>query len=157
MRHIISVLLENEAGALSRVSGLFSARGFNIESLVVAPTHDKSLSKLTLVTIGDDNIIEQIVKQLEKLIDTVSVVDLTKNKHIERELALVKLTSNSKKLLDLIKVFSETMSARIINEKNDNYIVELSGTSAQVDAFLTALNADDIIELSRTGVTGTSL
>ena len=153
MRHIISVLLENESGALSRVSGLFSARGFNIESLVVAPTNDESLSRLTLVTMGDDKIIEQIVKQLEKLIDTVSVIDLTKDSHIERELMLVKILIkpiNNNKIKELVDVFS----ACIVSESKDICIIDMSGTSEQLDAFLRGIDSEDILEISRTGAMG---
>ncbi len=156
MRHIICALLENESGALSRVAGLFSARGFNIESLTVSTTVDPSLSRLTLVTIGDDRIIEQIIKQLEKLIDTVSVIDLTKNPHIERELMLVKISvnqSNNSKIKELIKVFS----ARIIDESEQTFIVEMSGTFEQLDAFLSGIETKDILEISRTGVMGVNL
>ncbi len=153
MRHIISVLLENEAGALSRVAGLFSARGFNIESLVVAQTNDPSLSRLTLVSIGSDRIIEQIVKQLEKLIDTVSVIDLTGKNHIEHELLLIKLTineNNENKINDTIKVFS----GNILDTTNKVILAEVSATSKQLDAFLATLDKDDILEISRSGTMG---
>ena len=113
MRHIISLLMENEAGALSRVSGLFSARGYNIESLSVAPTEDQSLSRMTIVTSGSDQIIEQIIKQLNKLIDVVKVLDLHDGDHIERELVLVKVKAN-KQYRDEVQQLSNSYGGRII-------------------------------------------
>lgn len=156
MKHIISVLLENEAGALSRVAGLFSARGFNIESLAVAPTDDPSLSRLTLVTKGDDTVIEQIIKQLEKLIDTISVVDLTQNSHIERELMLINITINNKnkqKITNLASAFS----AKIVHKTNELYTIEMTSSSEQLTAFLAGINHKDIQCISRTGAIGISL
>lgn len=152
MRHIISVLLENEAGALSRVSGLFSARGFNIESLVVSQTNDSSLSRLTLVTIGSDRIIDQIVKQLDKLIDTVSVEDLTKQEHIERELLLLKIYTQEP--LEKIEESIALFDAKVINHKEETMMIELSGKSSKLDAFLETINKQDILEVSRTGAMG---
>ncbi|SFV57042.1 Acetolactate synthase small subunit [hydrothermal vent metagenome] len=153
MRHIITVQLENEAGALSRVAGLFSARGFNIESLSVAPTNDASLSKLTLVTIGDDAIIEQIVKQLNKLVDVVSVIELTANEHIERELLLLKVKVSQD---SLIKILS-TYSAKKINETAGITTLEFTDKSKNIERFISEFNLDDIVEVSRTGVTGVIL
>jgi acetolactate synthase I/III small subunit len=153
MRHIISVQLENESGALSRVAGLFSARGFNIESLTVAATNDPTLSRMTIVSVGDDNIIEQIVKQLNKLIDVVKVTDITATEHIERELVLAKIAINSE---TQSKVDSrlDQYSAKIIDASEEFYTVELAGKSQKINDFIEAFNADEIIEVSRTGVTG---
>lgn len=153
MRHIISVELENESGALSRVAGLFSARGFNIESLTVAPTNDETLSRMTIVSVGDDNIIDQIVKQLEKLIDVVTVTDLTATEHVERELALVKLDVNPGNQADIDQSI-DAYNGKIIDTGKDTYIVEIAGQSRRIDDFLTALEGIKILEVSRTGVTG---
>ncbi len=153
MRHIISVLLENEAGALSRVAGLFSARGFNIESLTVAATNDETLSRMTIVSVGDDGIIEQIVKQLEKLIDVVKVTDLTATEHIERELLLVKVDVNPNTQADIDRQIDQ-FSAKIVDVSEDTYLIELAGQSKKINDFLDALDASKILEVSRTGVTG---
>ncbi|HIB97482.1 MAG TPA: acetolactate synthase small subunit [Candidatus Thioglobus sp.] len=153
MRHIISVQLENESGALSRVAGLFSARGFNIESLTVATTNDPTLSRMTIVSVGDDNIIEQIVKQLNKLIDVVKVTDLTATEHIERELLLVKLAVNSDSQ-SKIESQLDLYDAKIIDASEEVYTVELAGKSQKINDFINAFNADEVLEVSRTGVTG---
>ncbi|MDC0407211.1 acetolactate synthase small subunit [Candidatus Thioglobus sp.] len=153
MRHIISVILENEAGALSRVAGLFSARGFNIESLTVAATTDSTLSRMTIVSVGDDGIIEQIVKQLDKLIDVVKVVDLTATEHIERELLLAKISITSDTQVD-VEAKLDQFNAKIIDAAEEVYIVELAGKSQKIKDFLNAFNVEQIIEISRTGVTG---
>ena len=153
MRHIISVLLENEAGALSRVSGLFSARGFNIESLTVAATNDKTLSRMTIVSVGDDGIIEQIVKQLEKLIDVVKVTDLTATEHIERELLLVKIDVNPSTQADIDQQIDQ-FSGKIIDVSEDTYLVEVAGQSKRINEFLDSLDESKVLEVSRTGVTG---
>ena len=153
MRHIISVLLENEAGALSRVSGLFSARGFNIESLTVAATNDKTLSRMTIVSVGDDGIIEQIVKQLEKLIDVVKVTDLTATEHIERELLLVKIDVNPSTQADIDQQIDQ-FSGKIIDVSEDTYLVEVAGQSKKINEFLDSLDESRVLEVSRTGVTG---
>ena len=126
MRHIISVLLENEAGALSRVAGLFSARGYNIESLTVAPTNDPTLSRMTLVTCGSDEIVQQIKKQLNKLIDTVKLVDLTEGVHIEREMMMIKVRAergDREELMRLVEIFR----AKIIDVTDTSYVVEITG------------------------------
>jgi len=153
MRHIISVMLENEAGALSRVSGLFSARGFNIESLTVAATNDPTLSRMTIVSVGDDNIIEQIVKQLEKLIDVVKVTDLTATEHIERELLLVKIDVNPSTQADIDQQIDQ-FSGKIIDVSEDTYLVEVAGQSKRINEFLDSLDESKVLEVSRTGVTG---
>ncbi|MCH9745645.1 MAG: acetolactate synthase small subunit [Proteobacteria bacterium] len=153
MRHIISIQLENESGALSRVAGLFSARGFNIESLTVAATNDPTLSRMTIVSVGDDDIIEQIVKQVNKLIDVVKVTDLTATEHIERELLIVKIAISSKTQVD-VDTQLDRFNAKVIDAAEDAYIVELAGKSQKINDFLTAFNVEQIIEVSRTGVTG---
>ncbi|HIC40650.1 MAG TPA: acetolactate synthase small subunit [Piscirickettsiaceae bacterium] len=153
MRHIISVLLENESGALSRVAGLFSARGFNIESLTVAATNDTTLSRMTIVSVGDDGIIEQIVKQLDKLIDVVKVTDLTATEHIERELLLVKVDVDPNTQADIDRLIDK-YAGKILDASEDTYLIELAGQSKKINDFLNAIDASKILEVSRTGVTG---
>lgn len=153
MRHIISILLENESGALSRVAGLFSARGYNIETLTVAPTEDASLSRMTIVTSGSDDIIEQITKQLNKLIDVVKVVDLSEAPHVERELMLVKVRASGKDREEM-KRMSDIFRGRIIDVTETTYVIELTGNSAKLDSFIEALDKSLILETVRTGVSG---
>ena len=153
MRHIISILLENEAGALSRVSGLFSARGYNIETLTVAPTEDVSLSRLTIVTTGSDEVIEQITKQLNKLIDVVKVVDLSEAAHIERELMLIKVRAAGKDREEM-KRMADIYRGRIIDVTDSTYVIELTGSGSKLDSFIQAIDADLILETVRTGVSG---
>jgi len=153
MRHIISVLLENESGALSRVAGLFSARGFNIESLTVAATNDTTLSRMTIVSVGDDSIIDQIVKQLDKLIDVVKVTDLTATEHIERELLLVKVDVDPNTQADIDRLIDK-YAGKILDASEDTYLIELAGQSKKINDFLNAIDASKILEVSRTGVTG---
>jgi acetolactate synthase-1/3 small subunit len=153
MRHIISILIENESGALSRVSGLFSARGYNIESLTVAPTEDPSLSRMTIVSIGSDDIIEQITKQLNKLIEVVKVVDLSEAAHIERELMLVKVRATGKDREEMKRI-ADIFRGRIIDVTDSSYVIELTGNGAKLDAFLAAIDSSLILETVRTGVSG---
>lgn len=153
MRHIISILLENEAGALSRVANLFSARGYNIESLTVAPTEDPSLSRLTLVTWGTDEIIEQIIKQLNKLIDVVKLIDLTDGAHIERELMLVKVKANGEHRTEMHRL-ADIFRGRIIDVTEATFTIELTGTSEKLDGFINAVDNDNLLEVVRSGVTG---
>ena len=153
MRHIISLLMENESGALSRVSGLFSARGYNIESLTVAPTEDASLSRMTIVTSGSDEVIEQIIKQLNKLIDVVRVLDLNDGKYIERELMLVKVKAGDKHR-DEMKRISDIFRGRIIDVSDNTFTIELTGSSSKLEAYLESLDDDAIIETVRTGASG---
>ena len=155
MRHIISILLENEAGALSRVAGLFSARGYNIESLTVAPTEDQTLSRMTLVTSGTDEIIEQIVKQLNKLIEVVKLMDLTEGEHIERELMLVKVRAGGEKRAEVMRL-CDIFRGRIIDVTDSNYTMELTGRGSKLDAFLNALDPGDVMEVVRSGASGIS-
>jgi len=153
MRHIISILLENEAGALSRVAGLFSARGYNIEALTVAPTEDPTLSRMTLVTTGSEEIIEQIKKQLNKLIDVVKLQDLADGPHIEREMMLVKVRAEKDDRPELMRL-SEIFRARIIDVTDVSYVVELTGSSDKLDAFLAAVPQGLITEVVRSGPSG---
>ncbi|TRZ90572.1 MAG: acetolactate synthase small subunit [Rhodocyclaceae bacterium] len=153
MRHIISILIENEAGALSRVSGLFSARAFNIESLTVAPTEDASLSRMTIVSTGSDDVIEQITKQLNKLIDVVKVVDLSEAAHIERELMLVKVRAAGKDREEMKRI-ADIFRGRIIDVTDSTYVIELTGNGSKLDAFLDAIDRSLILETVRTGVSG---
>jgi acetolactate synthase I/III small subunit len=145
--------MENEPGALSRVAGLFSARGYNIESLTVAPTEDPSLSRMTVVTSGSDDVIEQITKQLNKLVDVVKVVDLSEGKHIERELMLVKVRAAGKDREE-VKRTADVFRGRIIDVTDKSYTIELTGTTEKLDAFLEALDHSAILETVRTGVSG---
>ncbi len=154
-RHIISILLENEAGALSRVSGLFSARAYNIESLTVAPTEDASVSRLTLVTSGSDQIVEQITKQLNKLVDVIKLTDLNETAHIERELMLVKVIAEGEGREEL-KRLVDIFRGRIIDVTDSTYIMELTGTGDKLDAFLESLASKVIVEVVRSGVSGIS-
>jgi len=155
MRHIISILMENESGALSRVAGLFSARGYNIESLTVAPTEDPSLSRMTLVTRGNEEIIEQITKQLNKLIDVVKLIDLAESFHIERELMMIKIRTTGE-MRDEIRSMADIFRGNIIDVTPNTYIVEMTGPSEKLDAFIAAIEPDSIIEVVRSGPTGIS-
>lgn len=153
MRHIISLLMENEAGALSRVAGLFSARGYNIESLTVAPTEDATLSRMTIVTSGSDAVIEQINKQLNKLVDVVSVMDLSEGEHIERELMLVKLRAEGEAREEL-KRLTDIFRGRILDVSDHTYTIELTGSRVKLDSFIDAIGRDLILETVRTGASG---
>ena len=153
MKHIIAVLIENEAGALSRVVGLFSARGYNIESLTVSPTEDASLSRMTIISTGSDYIIEQITKQLNKLIEVVKVVDLSEAAHIERELMLIKVRATGKDREELKRV-ADIFRGRVIDVTDSTYVIELTGNTAKLDSFVGAIDASLILETVRTGVCG---
>ena len=153
MRHIISALMENEPGALSRVVGLFSQRGYNIESLTVAPTEDSTLSRLTVTTIGDDTVIEQITKQLNKLIDVVKLVDLTEGEHLERELMLIKIKATGAQRAEVQRT-SDIFRGQIVDVTPAMYTVQLTGTSDKLDAFIDAIGASAILEVVRSGVSG---
>lgn len=153
MRRIISILLENEAGALSRVVGLFSQRNYNIESLTVAPTDDPTLSRLTLTTSGNDRVIEQITKQLNKLIEVVKLVDLTEGAHIERELMLIKLKASGAQRAE-IKRTTDIFRGQIVDVTPNVYTVQLTGPSDKLDAFISAVGEAAILEVVRTGVSG---
>ncbi len=153
MRHIISLLMENEAGALSRVAGLFSARGYNIESLTVAPTEDATLSRMTIVTSGSDEIIEQINKQLNKLIEVVAVMDLSEGEHLERELMLVKVQAVGVAREEM-KRMADIFRGRIIDVSDKTYTIELTGSGSKLDSFLQAIDRSLILETVRTGASG---
>ncbi|MBS7327406.1 MAG: acetolactate synthase small subunit [Oxalobacter sp.] len=153
MRHIISVLLENEAGALARVVGLFAARGYNIETLNVAPTEDPTLSRMTIVTIGSDAIIEQITKHLNRLIEVVKVVDLTDGYFVEREMMLIKIRAVGKEREE-IKRTSDIFRGRIVDVSDRAYTIELTGDKAKLDAFIEAIDRSAILETVRTGGSG---
>lgn len=153
MKHIIAVLLENEAGALSRVVGLFSARGYNIESLIVAPTEDKSLSRMTIRTRGSQEVIEQITKHLNRLIEVVKVVDLTDGPYIEREHMMVKVRAVGKEREEL-KRNADIFRGRIIDVTDKSYTVELTGDKRKNDAFLETLDPAAVLETVRTGTSG---
>ena len=153
MKHVISILLENEPGALSRVVGLFSARGYNIETLTVAPTEDATLSRMTIVTTGSDEVIEQITKHLNRLVDVVKVVDLTEGAHIERELMLVKVRAVGKEREEM-KRMADIFRGRIIDVTDKSYTIELTGVQEKISAFIEALDRSAILETVRTGVSG---
>ena len=153
MRHIISLLMENEAGALSRVAGLFSARGYNIESLAVAPTEDPTLSRMTIVTSGSDAVIEQINKQLNKLIDVAAVMDLSEGEHLERELMLVKVRADAAVRENLTRI-TDSFQGRVIDVSDSTCTIELTNTCARLDDFLQAIGHNQILETVRTGASG---
>lgn len=153
MRRIISVLMENEPGALSRVVGLFSQRGYNIETLTVAPTEDATLSRLTLTTIGDDHKIEQITKHLNRLVDVVKLVDLTEGAHIERELMMVKVKASGAQRAE-VKRCVDIFRGQIIDVTATVYTIQITGASDKLDAFLQAVGEASILEVVRSGVSG---
>ena len=155
MRHIICILLENESGALSRVAGLFSARGYNIESLTVAPTHDPTLSRMTIVTRGSDELIEQITKQLNKLVDVVRLSDMTESSHIDREMMMIKVKASGA-LREEVKRLCDIFRGRIIDVTDTSYIIELTGDAQKLDAFIEAVGTEAILEVVRSGATGIS-
>jgi acetolactate synthase-1/3 small subunit len=153
MRHVISLLMENESGALSRVAGLFSARGYNIESLTVAPTEDASMSRMTLVTSGSDDIIEQITKQLNKLVDIIKIVDLSEAPHIERELLLIKVRATGAAREEM-KRMADIFRAHIIDVTDASYVIELTGNQQKLDAFIAAIDPALLVEAVRSGACG---
>ena len=155
MRRIISVLIENEPGALSRVIGLFAQRNYNIETLSVAPTEDSTLSRLTLSTLAGDEQVEQITKQLNKLIEVVKLVDLTEGEHIERELMLIKLKATGAQRAE-VKRTSDIFRGQIIDVTQSTYLIQLTGTSEKLDAFLRAIPEPSVMEVVRSGVSGLS-
>ena len=153
MKHIIALLVENEAGALSRVVGLFSARGYNIESLTVAVTEDPSLSRMTIVTHGSDDVIEQITKHLNRLIEVVKVVDLSEGPYTERELMLIKVRAVGKEREEM-KRMADIFRGRIIDVTDKTYTIELTGDAHKLDAFIEAIDRAAILETVRTGSSG---
>ena len=156
MKRIISVLMENESGALSRVVGLFSQRGYNIDSLTVAPTEDETLSRLTLTTDSDDRKIEQIIKQLHKLIDTIKVVDLTGGSHLERELMLIKIRAVDSEIRTELQRRAEIFRGNIIDVTPTSFVMEMVGNSDKLDAFLEIVADYEDVEVVRSGVLGIS-
>ena len=153
MKRIISVLMENAPGALSRIVGVFSQRGYNVDSLCVAPTDDASLSRLTIITHGDDKVIEQITKQVNKLIDVLKVVDLTEGSHIERELMLIKVKASGAQRAE-IKRTADIFRGQIVDVSSSIYTVQLTGDSEKLDAFINAIGSTSILEVVRSGVSG---
>ncbi|HKJ84175.1 MAG TPA: acetolactate synthase small subunit [Mariprofundaceae bacterium] len=153
MRHTISVLVENEFGVLTRIAGLFSARGYNIESLNVAPTLDPTMSRMTLVTRGDEQVIEQIEKQLNKLIPVIKTEDLTRQSHMEREIILVKVKATEKTRAEVLRM-AEVFRASVVDVSETSYTLELTGKADKIDAFLRMLDPLGIIEMTRTGPVG---
>ncbi len=153
MRRILAILLENEAGALSRVVGLFAQRNYNIESLTVAPTEDLTLSRLTITTVGDERTIEQITKQLHKLVEVVKVMDLCEADHIERELMLIKVRAAGDARQE-VKRTADIFRGQIVDVTAETYTVQLIGPSDKLDAFLRAIGDASILEVVRSGVSG---
>ena len=153
MRHILSVLLENESGALSRVVGLFSARNYNIDSLSAAPTEDPTLSRMTIVTHGSDSVIEQITKQLNKLVEVVKVVDLNEGQHNERELMLVKVRATGKERDEVLRL-ANIYRGQVIDVTDKTYTIEVTGVSEKLDSLLVNLPQNSILETVRTGASG---
>jgi acetolactate synthase-1/3 small subunit len=154
VRHTISILLENEAGALSRVAGLFSARAYNIESLSVAPTEEPTVSRLTLVTRGSPEIIEQITKQLNKLVDVIRLVDLNEDRAIERELMLIKLHAAGGEQREEVKRLIDIFDGRVVDVTDSTYTVEIIGDGEQLDSFIEAASPKRIVEVVRSGILG---
>ncbi|MCO6504555.1 MAG: acetolactate synthase small subunit [Snodgrassella sp.] len=153
MRHILSILMENQAGAMSRIVGLFSARAYNIDSLSVSPTEDNTLSRMTIVTSGDARVIEQITKQLNKLIEVIKVIDLNDSQFVERELMMVKLRATGKDRDEILRL-TDIFRGQIIDVTDKTYTVEITGTSAKLDAFLENTGKTLILETVRTGAAG---
>jgi acetolactate synthase, small subunit len=153
MRHILSILMENESGAMSRVVGLFSARGYNIDSLSVSATEDKTLSRMTIVTHGDDVVIEQITKQLNKLIEVVKVVDLNESRFVERELMLVKVRAVGKDRDEILRL-TDIYRGHVVDVTDKSYTVEVTGTTDKLDSFLETVGKPLILETVRTGAAG---
>jgi len=154
MRHIVSLLVENESGALSRISGLFSARGYNIESLTVATTEDPTLSRMTITTTGSNRIIEQITKQLHKLVDVVKLQDMTEGNFIEREMMFVKVKAEGDTQRGEVKRLSDIFRARIIDVTDTTFCIELTGSGSKLDAYIKALHENNIVEVVRSGSMG---
>jgi len=150
MQHVISVLVQNKFGALARIAGLFCGRGYNIDSLTVSPTSDSGISKMTIVTSGDEEVLEQIEKQLTKLIDVIKVTDLTGKNFVERELALIKVVTTSKTRSEIMQI-TGAFHGKIVNILSNEVTIELSGRAAKIDTFAKIMSEFGIIELVRTG------
>lgn len=155
MRRILAILLENEPGSLSRIVGLFSQRAFNIETLTVAPTDDPSLSRITIATVGDEHVIEQIVKQVNKLVDVIKVSDLTERSHVEREILLIKVVAINDKVRTEVKRVTDIFRGSIVDVGKQVYTIQLTGAAEKIDAFINTLkNETEIIESVRSGSVG---
>jgi len=154
MRHTISILLENAAGSLSRVAGLFSARAYNIESLSVAPTEDPTISRLTLVTRGSPEMVEQITKQLNKLVDVIRLIDLNEGAAIERELMLIKVRAIGAEQRAELQRLADIYGGRIVDVTESSYIIEMTGDAAKLDAFIETVSAKRVLEVVRSGALG---
>ena len=155
MRRILAILLENEPGSLSRIVGLFSQRAFNIETLTVAPTDDPSLSRITIATVGDEHVIEQIVKQVNKLVDVIKVSDLTERSHVEREILLIKVVAINDKVRTEVKRVTDIFRGSIVDVGKQVYTIQLTGAAEKIDAFIATLkNETEIIESVRSGSVG---
>ncbi|MFA4943836.1 MAG: acetolactate synthase small subunit [Lentisphaeria bacterium] len=150
MRHTISVLVENKFGVLSRIAGLFSGRGYNIESLTVGPTHDQTMSKMTIVTSGDDAVLEQIEKQLTKLVEVLKVTDLTGSGFVARELMLLKIKATPEKRAEIIAI-TDVFKANVVHVDKEALVLEATGRSEKIDALIALMEPYGIIELARTG------
>lgn len=148
--HTISVLVENKFGVLARVAGLFAGRGYNIDSLCVGETHDPAVSRMTIVTHGDTNIIEQIIKQLRKLVDVIKVTDVSEHAHIERELVLIKVAATGGARDEIIRI-TEIFRAKILDVTLDSYTIEITGDEDKIKAFINLMKTFGIKELVRTG------
>lgn len=149
-KHTISLLLENKTGALARIAGLFSGRGYNIESLTVSPTQDRALSKMTIVTYGDDDVLEQIDKQLNKLVNVKQVLDLTMQGYVARELVLIKVRTEPGMRHEILEI-ANTFKASVVNIERNSIVVEVTGKSEKLDAFIELMRDFGIIDLARTG------
>ncbi|MCC6234163.1 MAG: acetolactate synthase small subunit [Verrucomicrobiales bacterium] len=150
MRHTISVLVENKFGVLTRVAGLFSGRGYNIDSLNVAPTHDSTLSRMTIVTRGDDATVDQIVKQLNKLVDVVKVIDYGQGDYIDRELVLLKVKAEAQNRAEICQM-AELFRAKVVDVQTDSLTIEITGGESKIEKFLTLMRTFGICDLTRTG------
>lgn len=150
MRHTISVLVENRFGVLARIAGLFSGRGFNIDSLTVGPTHDQSLSRMTIVTHGDDNVLEQIDKQLNKLVEVLKVTDLTGSGFVSRELMLIKVTTKPETRSEVMQI-TDIFKADVVHVDHEVLVIQVTGPSTKIDAFIDLMEKFGIVELARTG------
>lgn len=150
MKHTISVLVENEFGVLSRIAGLFSGRGFNIESLSVAPTLDPTLSRFTIVTVGDDNIVEQITKQLNKLINTIKVIDFTNEDYVAREIAMIKVNADPEHRAEILRMV-DIFRGKVVDVSQRNYVIEITGNPSKIDALIELMRPLGIKELVRSG------
>jgi acetolactate synthase I/III small subunit len=150
MRHTISVLVENKFGVLTRVAGLFSGRGYNIDSLNVGPTHDSTLSRMTIVTRGDESTVEQICKQLDKLVDVVKVMDYSKSQYIDRELVLVKVKADGQTRAEIAQL-AELFRAKIVDVRGSSMVIEITGSESKIEQFLSLVKDFGILDLTRTG------